>query len=56
VMQMTGLVAAYALWAWMAEISPLARSLVNIWFWLVAVITVVSGANYLMAKAPGAKK
>jgi len=56
VMQMTGLVAAYALWAWMAEISPLARSLVNIWFWLVAAITVVSGANYLMAKAPGAKK
>ena len=56
VMQMTGLVLAYALWAWMPEISPLAHSLVNVWFWLVAAITVVSGANYLMAKAPGAKK
>jgi phosphatidylglycerophosphate synthase len=56
VMQMTGLVVAYALWAWMPEIPALAHTLVNIWFWLVAAITVISGANYLMAKVPGAKQ
>jgi len=56
VMQMTGLVAAYAIWAWMPDIPQSIFSIINVWFWLVAAITLISGANYLMAKAPGGKK
>lgn len=56
VMQMTGLVAAYAIWAWMPSIPQSLFIVINVWFWLVAVITVISGANYLLAKNPGGKK
>ena len=56
VLQMTGLTAAYALWAWMPKISYNVLVIMNVWFWLVAVITIISGLNYILAKSPGAKK
>lgn len=56
VMQMTGLTASYALWAWKPEIGNGIHIAVTAWFWLVAVITLISGANYLMARRPGASK
>jgi CDP-diacylglycerol--glycerol-3-phosphate 3-phosphatidyltransferase len=46
-MQMVGLVFAYALWAWMSEIPNYLLTIVNIWFWLVLAITIISALNYL---------
>lgn len=53
VMQMTGLVAAYALWAWVPDIRAGICFAIQIWFWLVAFITLISGLNYLRPKASG---
>ncbi|MGI6199064.1 MAG: CDP-diacylglycerol--glycerol-3-phosphate 3-phosphatidyltransferase [Candidatus Cloacimonadaceae bacterium] len=45
-MQMVGLVFAYAFWAWMSEIPSYILTMVNIWFWLVLAITIISAFNY----------
>ncbi len=47
VMQMLGIIAAFIFWATMAEISQTVKLSISIWFWLVAVITIISGINYL---------
>ncbi|HNQ42889.1 MAG TPA: CDP-diacylglycerol--glycerol-3-phosphate 3-phosphatidyltransferase [Candidatus Cloacimonadota bacterium] len=47
VMQMFGVIFALTAWAFMPSVSDNLRKGVNIWFWLVAVITVASGFNYL---------
>lgn len=47
VMQMLGIIAAFIFWASMAEISQTVKLSISIWFWLVAVITIISGINYL---------
>ena len=51
VMQMLGLIAAFFFWG--ANYTPTSVKLaISIWFWLVAAITVISGANYIFPK-PG---
>lgn len=56
VMQMLGIIVAYSIWAFIRGIpAPLLfplMLLISIWFWLVAVITVVSGFNYLKIFSP----
>jgi phosphatidylglycerophosphate synthase len=49
-MQMVGLVFAYAIWAWMSEIPSYLINIVNVWFWLVLAITIISALNYLKPK------
>ncbi|NLK49589.1 MAG: CDP-diacylglycerol--glycerol-3-phosphate 3-phosphatidyltransferase [Candidatus Cloacimonetes bacterium] len=56
VMQMTGLVAAYTLWAWVSDIPAAVTRGLEIWFWAVAAITVISGLNYLKVKKDGGIK
>jgi CDP-diacylglycerol--glycerol-3-phosphate 3-phosphatidyltransferase len=61
VMQMGGIIFALACWAFLInietglkmEISPGLRLGVSLWFWLVAIVTVVSGLNYIKAMFPG---
>lgn len=55
VMQMLGLIFAYACWAYL---QPLSRGIITgvaLWFWLVVVITLFSGINYLKVIFPGRK-
>ncbi|HNT52101.1 MAG TPA: CDP-diacylglycerol--glycerol-3-phosphate 3-phosphatidyltransferase [Candidatus Syntrophosphaera sp.] len=47
VMQMTGIVLAFAAWAWLPKVSPGLVLSANLWFALVAVLTVYSGLQYL---------
>ncbi|MDP2173231.1 MAG: CDP-diacylglycerol--glycerol-3-phosphate 3-phosphatidyltransferase [Candidatus Cloacimonadaceae bacterium] len=47
-MQMSGIIAAYALWAWHDPIPSELITIIAIWFWLVAGITLSSGLNYLI--------
>ncbi|MDD4309041.1 MAG: CDP-diacylglycerol--glycerol-3-phosphate 3-phosphatidyltransferase [Candidatus Cloacimonetes bacterium] len=47
VMQMTGIIAAFALWVFMAEIPSYIHLAVDIWFAIVAVVTLASGINYI---------
>lgn len=47
VMQMLGLVFSYTMWAYFQPISPLIRSIIMYWFWLVVVVTIFSGINYI---------
>ena len=46
VTQMLGIIAAYLLWAW-GKAGNTAVMLISFWFWLVTLLTLVSGANYL---------
>jgi len=48
VMQMLGIIAAFTLWATINTITPLMDILVSIWFWIVALITTISGVNYVL--------
>lgn len=48
VMQMLGIIAAFILWATINTITPLMDILVSIWFWIVALITTISGVNYVL--------
>ncbi|MDZ4182769.1 MAG: CDP-diacylglycerol--glycerol-3-phosphate 3-phosphatidyltransferase, partial [Candidatus Cloacimonadaceae bacterium] len=52
VMQMTGIIVAYALWAWHPNIPASLITLISIWFWVVAGITLYSGMNYLIGAKP----
>jgi len=49
VMQMLGIIFALAAMALLPDISSVMILGVRIWFWLVVVITVLSGLNYLKA-------
>ncbi|HPN27056.1 MAG TPA: CDP-diacylglycerol--glycerol-3-phosphate 3-phosphatidyltransferase [Candidatus Cloacimonas sp.] len=48
-LQMAGIIIAFAFWAFCDPVSPVVILIVNIWFWFVALITVLSGLNYLKA-------
>jgi CDP-diacylglycerol--glycerol-3-phosphate 3-phosphatidyltransferase len=50
VMQMVGLIAAYAIWVWIAIPSTGIKSIIQVWFWIVTAITLYSGVNYFMIK------
>ncbi|MDY0150963.1 MAG: CDP-diacylglycerol--glycerol-3-phosphate 3-phosphatidyltransferase [Candidatus Cloacimonas sp.] len=52
VMQMVGIIAAFSIWVFVPLISDPLMLLTKIWFWLVALITVVSGFNYLKIFSP----
>ncbi len=47
VMQMSGIIFAFAAWAFLPEVTSNLRLGVEIWFWIVVLITLVSGFNYL---------
>lgn len=47
VMQMFGIIFALVIWAFLPSVSPGLRAGVEIWFWLVVAITLISGLNYL---------
>ena len=47
VMQMAGLIVAYLCWAFFTPISATVITILNIWFWLVVLITLLSGLNYI---------
>ena len=49
VMQMLGIIAAYAIWAFTPP-SQTFILIITIWFWIVTAITLYSGANYLRIK------
>ncbi|MDI3503566.1 MAG: CDP-diacylglycerol---glycerol-3-phosphate 3-phosphatidyltransferase [Candidatus Cloacimonadota bacterium] len=49
VMQMFGIIFALAAWAFLPAVSPALRIGVKIWFWIVVLITLFSGFNYLKA-------
>jgi CDP-diacylglycerol---glycerol-3-phosphate 3-phosphatidyltransferase len=53
VMQMGGIIFALAAWALLPEISPALRTGLSIWFWIVVLITLKSGFNYVKALIPG---
>lgn len=53
VMQMGGIIFALACWAFLTDISPGLKLGVSLWFWLVALVTVISGLNYIKAMFPG---
>lgn len=53
VMQMGGIIFALACWAFLTDISPGLKLGVSLWFWLVAIVTVISGLNYIKAMFPG---
>ena len=46
VMQMAGIIVAYALWAYLPVISRNVIMIISLWFWLVVAITVISGVHY----------
>ncbi|MDD2210816.1 MAG: CDP-diacylglycerol--glycerol-3-phosphate 3-phosphatidyltransferase [Candidatus Cloacimonetes bacterium] len=47
VMQMIGIIFALAAWAFLPQISEGLRLGVELWFWLVVLITLISGINYV---------
>ncbi len=51
VLQMAGIIVAYGFWAFINPVPQLIIHSVNIWFWFVALITVLSGLNYIIAIA-----
>jgi CDP-diacylglycerol--glycerol-3-phosphate 3-phosphatidyltransferase len=50
VMQMTGIIAALYLWASQDPLIHTARTIVVYWFWIVALITLYSGINYIVPR------
>ncbi|MGC9362123.1 MAG: CDP-diacylglycerol--glycerol-3-phosphate 3-phosphatidyltransferase [Candidatus Syntrophosphaera sp.] len=48
VLQMAGIIAAFALWAWYPDLAAELRLAANLWFAAVALLTLYSGLNYLM--------
>lgn len=47
VLQMSGIIVAYALWVWLPTISAPLVLAANVWFGLVAALTLYSGLNYI---------
>lgn len=45
-LQMTGIIIFFALWAWLPEVPRFCVIAANIWFGLVALLTLYSGLNY----------
>ena len=45
-LQMTGIILAFALWAWLPEVPRPVILAANVWFILVAALTLYSGLNY----------
>lgn len=56
VMQMLGITAAFALQAALANLGNAVILGTQIWFWLVAAITLYSGINYVFSKNTGGKR
>lgn len=50
VMQMLGIIVAFGLWVLLPQISAKLHLVMELWFWLVALITVLSGLNYLKVR------
>jgi len=46
VLQMVGIIAALGLWSYTTNLSAGLRLGFELWFWLIALITVISGVNY----------
>jgi len=55
VMQMLGIIAAYAMWAFMTSIATSLVLIISLWFWLVVAITLISGLNYFLVLFPRRK-
>ena len=53
VMQMGGIILALACWTFLPRISSGLRLGVSLWFWLVSIVTIISGLNYIKAMFPG---
>jgi len=51
VLQMAGIIVAFAFWVFINPVPPLVILIINIWFWFVALITVLSGLNYIITIA-----
>ena len=47
VLQMAGIIVAFAFWAFISSVPQPIILIINIWFWFVALITVLSGLNYI---------
>lgn len=50
-LQMVGIIAALALWAWRPQLPPAVIIAANAWFLLVAALTLYSGWNYIRIPA-----
>ena len=48
VLQMAGIIVAFVFWVFINPVPPLVILIINIWFWFVALITVLSGFNYII--------
>lgn len=53
-LQMTGIILAFAAWAWLPEVSQGYIAAAHVWFGLVAILTLYSGLNYF--KRPAGRK
>lgn len=53
VMQMAGIIFALAAWTFLPRIGSGLKLGISLWFWLVAIITIISGLNYIKAMFPG---
>ncbi|MEN6445126.1 MAG: CDP-diacylglycerol--glycerol-3-phosphate 3-phosphatidyltransferase [Candidatus Cloacimonas sp.] len=51
VLQMAGIIIALLFWAYFEPVPQVVILVINIWFWFVALITVLSGLNYVSAIA-----
>jgi len=51
VLQMAGIIVAFAFWAFISSVPQPIILIINIWFWFVALITVLSGLNYIITIA-----
>ena len=51
VLQMAGIIVAFVCWVFINPVPPLVILIINIWFWFVALITVLSGFNYIITIA-----
>ena len=51
VLQMAGIIVAFVFWVFINPVPPLVILIINIWFWFVALITVLSGFNYIITIA-----
>jgi len=45
---MAGIIVAFVFWVFINPVPPLVILIINIWFWFVALITVLSGFNYII--------
>lgn len=48
VLQMAGIIAALGIWSFVESISPTYHLVFELWFWMIALITVISGINYCL--------